>query len=258
MLHIETTGQGPDLLMVHGWGMHSSIWTDWAELLAQRFRVHLVDLPGHGCSPDQDMQSLEEWAEAVQRVAPDGAWWLGWSLGGLVAMTAARLFSDKLRGLVLLSSTPKFVKSEDWPCAVDAGVFNQFAAQLDEDIERTLMRFLALQVRGSDNSGAVLRKLRSQMQARPRAQVQALSRGLDLLQQSDLRQVPDGTDMPLHWLFGARDTLVPAAVGAEVKGVSAVIDGAGHAPFLSHPQACAEQLYDWLLAGEKGVDCANY
>ena len=92
MLHIESTGKGPDLVMLHGWGMHSAIWTDWAALLAERFRVHLVDLPGHGLSDASTAASLDDWAEAVKRVAPEGAWWLGWSLGGLVAMQTARLF----------------------------------------------------------------------------------------------------------------------------------------------------------------------
>ena len=50
MLQVDVQGHGPDLVMLHGWGMHSAVWSDWADALASEFRVHCVDLPGHGNS----------------------------------------------------------------------------------------------------------------------------------------------------------------------------------------------------------------
>ena len=49
-MHITVRGQGPDLVMLHGWSMHSAVWHDLADALASRFTLHLVDLPGHGQS----------------------------------------------------------------------------------------------------------------------------------------------------------------------------------------------------------------
>jgi pimeloyl-[acyl-carrier protein] methyl ester esterase len=49
-LHIESEGAGPDLVLLHGWAMHGGIWRDVREQLARHFRLHLVDLPGHGFS----------------------------------------------------------------------------------------------------------------------------------------------------------------------------------------------------------------
>ena len=49
-LHVEYEGAGPDLVLLHGWAMHSGIWRDVRERLARHFRLHLVDLPGHGRS----------------------------------------------------------------------------------------------------------------------------------------------------------------------------------------------------------------
>ena len=104
------------------------------------------------------------------RVVPQGAWWLGWSLGGLLAQQAAHMFPGALRGLVLVAGTPRFVKADDWPYGVDSEVFGQFASQLKDDSERTLTRFLSLQVRGAKDSAATLRQLRSRLQQRPLAQ----------------------------------------------------------------------------------------
>ena len=50
-LHVEVSGSGPDLVLLHGWGMNAAVWGEVATALAQHFRLHCVDLPGHGASP---------------------------------------------------------------------------------------------------------------------------------------------------------------------------------------------------------------
>ncbi|MGB5339321.1 MAG: alpha/beta fold hydrolase, partial [Gammaproteobacteria bacterium] len=49
-LYTHTSGAGPDLLLVHGWGLHSGIWDGLAPLLEPHYRVTRMDLPGHGRS----------------------------------------------------------------------------------------------------------------------------------------------------------------------------------------------------------------
>ncbi len=49
-LHVESLGDGPPLVLLHGWAMHSGIWGPLVPRLAKRNRVHAVDLPGHGHS----------------------------------------------------------------------------------------------------------------------------------------------------------------------------------------------------------------
>lgn len=255
MLHHEARGAGPDLVMVHGWGMHSGIWSDWADTLAGRFRVHLVDLPGHGQSDFTVGGALDDWSAALADVVPDGAFVLGWSLGGLVAQNLARLAPQKLRALVLVASTPRFVRAPDWPCAVEGAVFSQFAAGLEQSVERTLVRFLSLQVRGADGGGDLLRRLRMQLKARPYPRPAALRAGLRLLEDGDLRASPPVAGASPYWLFGERDTLVPLAVRDRVPGQYQVVAGAGHAPFLSHPGECSGCVGAWLEQAEAGAEC---
>jgi pimeloyl-[acyl-carrier protein] methyl ester esterase len=241
MLHSETAGNGPDLVLLHGWGMHSGIWGEWLGYLRRCFRVTLVDLPGHGRSDLEQCYDLNCWAEAVLAVAPARAWWVGWSLGGLVALAAAEQAPVRLRGLVLLAATPRFVAGGDWKSAVSAEVFRGFAQNLEDDSQRALARFLALQVRGAEQGSNTLRRLRSGLRSRPAADPQALRIGLDFLQWADLRRTMSELDLPLFWLLGERDTLVPARLAREISlDGGALIAGAGHAPFLSHPRECAE------------------
>ena len=247
VLHVDVQGDGPDLVLLHGWGMHGGIWSNWARQLGQCFRIHLVDLPGHGDSPCQGQGELDDWAAAVQEVVPEQAWWLGWSLGGLVSLAAAETHPGAIRGLTLMATTPRFVATAGWKQAVDAAVFDQFAKQLQADVERTLVRFLSLQVKGAEHGGETLRSLRSGLRQKPQPDGDALRTGLRFLQQADLRHVLAASELPLFWLLGERDTLVPAGVRHEFPAVqSSIISGAGHAPFLSHPEQCTAQLKDWL------------
>jgi len=237
--------------------MHGGIWADWAGELASHFRVWAVDLPGHGNSDYQGRDTLDSWASAVQDVVPENAWWLGWSLGGLVSMAALAGQRKNIRGLVLMASTPCFVASLNWKPAVDAQVFDQFAQQLQTDIDRTLTRFLSLQVRSADRSGDTLRKLRDELKKRPQASIDSLCSGLRFLQESDMRHVLTDPVAPVYWLLGERDTLVPSEVRNSFPDIpSILIEGAGHAPFLSHAARCSEQLDRWLLKDEKRVQHA--
>ncbi|MGB5298873.1 MAG: pimeloyl-ACP methyl ester esterase BioH [Thiogranum sp.] len=252
VLHVDVQGDGPDLVLLHGWGMHSGIWSSWARQLGQYFRIHLVDLPGHGDSPSQGQGGLDDWATAVREVVPEQAWWLGWSLGGLVSLAAAGTHPGTIRGLALLATTPRFVATAGWQQAVDVQVFDRFAKQLQADVERTLLRFLSLQVKGAEHSGETLRCLRSELRKKSQPDSEALSTGLRFLQQADMRHVLAAHEIPLFWLLGERDALVPADVRHEFPAIqSSMISGAGHAPFLSHPDQCTGQLKHWLLRGKR-------
>ena len=51
-LHVEVVGDGPPLVLIHGWGLHGGVFAPLVDRLSDRFRMHLVDLPGHGGSRD--------------------------------------------------------------------------------------------------------------------------------------------------------------------------------------------------------------
>ena len=45
-ISVEQFGQGPDLVLLHGWGMNGAVWHGIAQPLAAHYRLHLVDLHG--------------------------------------------------------------------------------------------------------------------------------------------------------------------------------------------------------------------
>jgi magnesium chelatase accessory protein len=48
--HVQTRGEGPALLMIHGTGASSHSWAALADILADRFTLVMPDLPGQGFS----------------------------------------------------------------------------------------------------------------------------------------------------------------------------------------------------------------
>ena len=75
----------------------------------------------------------------------------------------------------------------------------------------------------------------------------SLEQGLELLMQTDLRQALAALTVPTLWLYGEKDTLVSAETATRVTELlpsaeTAMIAGAGHAPFLSHPNRCLSAL----------------
>jgi len=244
----ETSG----LVLVHGWGMNAVVWEGLPTALTEGRRLWRIELPGHGASPFEPRHdSCAAWADACLASAPERAVWIGWSLGGLIALEAALKAPERISALILLTAMPRFVYVPDWPAAMDTHVLARFHAELLADPAGTLQRFLALQVKGSEAARDILRTLRRELAQRPAPVPAALAVGLDLLRDTDLRDRIGALACPTLWLFGQRDTLVPAAASENIARLlpqarRRVIAGAAHAPFLSHPEATGEAIVRFL------------
>lgn len=245
-MHIEIAGEGPPLVLIHGWALHAGVFAPLVQRLADRHRLYLVDLPGHGYSRDAGvLLELEACvAEITARTPP--AVWLGWSLGGLFALHAAAT-QAQVRGLVMLAATPRFVRGGDWLHAVDPAVFLQFGQDLERDYAGTLERFLALDTIGSEHAREELRTLKQTLYARGEPAPRALQKGLALLENSDLRALLPALAIPSLWLSGRRDRLVSPAGMHEAAALAPLsrhveIAGGGHAPFLGHADCVAMEV----------------
>ncbi len=245
-LATRAEGRGPDLVLVHGWGLNAAVWAPLAARLAHRHRVTCIELPGHGASPPPGDGGAAGLVEALLAAAPARAAWLGWSLGGLLALAAARAAPGRITRLGLLATNPCFTRREDWPWAMAPEVLAGFARDLEAQPQRTLQRFLGLVARGAP-SADTLRDLRRRVLEAPAPHPRGLALGLELLRDWDLRPALASLSQPLWLGFGERDTLVPVAVADAVAGLQPTaritrFAGAGHAPLLSHPEALLAAL----------------
>jgi len=110
-------GQGPDVLLIHGWPLYSATWRNVAPLIARHYRVHLLDLPGTGHSEwdDNSRISLLEHAESV-RTAIDILGLESYALvahnsGAVITRLVAADDPDRVTGLVISGSEIPETKS---------------------------------------------------------------------------------------------------------------------------------------------------
>lgn len=249
--HVEIIGQGKPLVLIHGWGMHSGVWQPLVKQLSKKYMMYLVDLPGMGNSRPIEPYHLYAMADAVAEVIPGVSDVLGWSLGGLVAQCIAANQPDRVRRLVLVSTTPCFVNKADWQAGIDPANFNTFAKNVNADYKRTILQFLTLQCMKASDARSTIKELRASFELKPTPTQTTLERALHVLLESDLREQAPSIRKPALLIHGDRDTLAPVQAAHWMaqnlpKGFLRVMSGAAHAPFLSHREAFIASLDQFL------------
>jgi len=254
-LYTEVKGEGHNVVLLHGWGMHGGLWGKFGELLSKDFKTHTIDLPGYGYSKDIDneftLDSLTDTTEEYVKNLNTSVSLIGWSLGGLIAQNILKRKKTKLEKVVLVATTPSFTKKPDWHDAMEQSVFNNFSSDLKVDYKKTLKRFLSLQTRGSELSRDELRELNNKLSERGEPNIKALEKGLAILSSADLRNESQ-SEIPAMVILGERDTLVPVEVISEFESMflkieKLILEKTGHAPFISNPGLCAEKIKDFIL-----------
>ena len=258
-LHVEIRGEGPDLVLLHGWALHGGTWGPWLEELERHARLHVIDLPGHGRSDwSTGVGDLEGLARAVLPGVPTDAAVLGWSLGGLVALELARRQPGQVRALVLVATTPRFLAGPGWEHGMRPEVLETFTQGLVSDYRATVQNFLTLQTRGDERARETLRLLRSRLASHGDPDPRALQAGLGILRNADLRDALPRIAVPTLVVAGEHDRLTPASAGRELAATLPMarfrlIERSGHAPFLSHPGEVLAELTGFLARHAAGT-----
>jgi pimeloyl-[acyl-carrier protein] methyl ester esterase len=140
---------------------------------------------------------------------------------------------------VLIGTTPRFLRSDDWVHGAEGTTLEQMRARLAEDYRGTVNDFLELQVRGSRDAAAVHSTLRAALLQHGEAQPPALQAGLALLAATDLRKQLVSVRIPALVIAGQYDRVTAPAASAALAAMLPQaqyleIPHAAHAPFLSH------------------------
>lgn len=257
-LAYRRSGEGPALILLHGWAMSSVVFAEVMAELERDFTVLAPDLPGHGQSdpgPGYGCQALAndlaEWISALDLQAAD---LLGWSMGGEVALalTASAAVRRRLRALVLVATTPRFVAAEDWTAGLPATQVRALARDLRRSYLKTMGDFFSLQFQGETLAAERYQQiLRFAVRAGRLPAPEVALAGLETLATEDWRNLLPQLPLPTLVIHGGLDPIVLAAAG---EFLAATIPQAtlelwpevGHAPFLSAPQRFCDRLRTFL------------
>jgi pimeloyl-[acyl-carrier protein] methyl ester esterase len=257
-IYIETLGQGPELVLLHGWGFHSGVFKPLAKRLSLHYRLTLVDLPGFGKSASMHASyNMEQMVERLLKKLPKHAIWIGWSLGGLIGLWIACFVPSRVRKLLTITSSPKFVAEENWP-GISRQRLNDFCDSLKIDPYQTLIRFLILQNYNMSNIKTISKFIKKEfldlkfdLDNNSTHRAISLENGLAFLCAQDLRSCLDKIKCPVLHILGEKDTIVPQSIAGKLQKIMPesqikIILDAGHTPFLSHEAEFLQLVREFL------------
>jgi pimeloyl-ACP methyl ester carboxylesterase len=239
-LHREVAGDGPVVLLTHGFGASSHMFASTIGALAAGYTAIAWDMRGHGRTEVSDdasdysvAASLSDMARLLDEAGADRAVLLGHSLGGYLALEYALAHPAQVAALVLVDTGPGFRSDRrraEWNDMTD-----RYAAALEEQGLDGLPGSEELR-RSVHRGGAT---------------------GLAHTARSTLRQ-EDGhvieqlatIDVPVLVVVGSRDE--PFLAGSEYMATTmpqaelVVIEGSGHAPSVTHPAEFEAALLAFL------------
>ena len=226
----EAAGEGPPVLLSHGYSATSRMWRGQVEALAPRYRIITWDMRGHGQSDSPDDPALYSEAATVGDMAAildalgiDVSVIGGLSLGGYMSLAFHLAHPGRVRALMLFDTGPGYrnpAGREAWNRTAEA-------------------RAVAFETRGLDalGSGAEVRIA----QHRSSKGLALAARGM--LAQFDSRVIEplEGIRVPTLVLVGEKDEPFLGAtdyMAAKIPGAQkVVIPGAGHAANIDNPAA---------------------
>ena len=247
-IHYEVHGQGPAVLLSHGYSATCRMWDGQIDALKDRFQVIVWDMRGHGQSDYPDAPSAYSEALTVGDIAAlldvvgaRKAIVGGLSLGGYMSLAFYRAHPERVSALLIIDTGPGFKKDDA------RAAWNKRALATADRFEREGLEVL--------KSASRERSTVSHRDARGLA---LAARGM--LTQRDARVIevlPD-IKVPSLVVVGADDTPFLAAsdyMAAKIPGAKkAVIPAAGHAVNIDQPQAFIEAVLPFLDSLPKGAE----
>jgi len=257
--NVKTEGSGPAVLALHGFTGSVATWRGFAEAARGDFTVVAVDMLGHGASdaPDDSARyAMERCAEdmtaLLDHLGIRRAVWMGYSMGGRIALACATVAPERCAALVLESASPGLSnESERLQRMVNdealARRILREGVQAFVDYWESIPLFASQALRMAEAARAALRAQR----------LKNSSLGLA----NSLRGVGAGAQPPVHdrlpslgvptlCVVGAEDAKFTAFAremcGALPYGKLAVIPEAGHAAHLEQPQRFNQSVLEFL------------
>lgn len=235
-LRWRSEGNGPALVLLHGWALDLDYWNPLAAALAQRFRLLRFDRRGFGLSaglPDIH-RNVGDLQAVLQAAGEQRAALVGMSQGARLALHFARRFPARVRGLVL-DGAPAVESEPELPLARYRGLLeSEGLAALREDI----LRHPLMQLQTTD---AAARRLLADMLAR--------YRGLDLVNAATRAAPPELRRIaaPTLVINGALDSPERLAAGEKLQATlpharRIVLPAAGHLALLDDPSGYVQAL----------------
>jgi pimeloyl-ACP methyl ester carboxylesterase len=240
-MRVIDEGQGQPLLLIHGFPLDLTMWTDQAALAAE-LRLIRFDLPGFGAGPPAERfdQSMAGYADAacaaLDQVGVKRAAACGLSMGGYILFELWRRHPERISALVFADTRAEADTPEGRQARLD-GIAKLRGGRRQELLEGYLPKLLAP---ASLARPAIVERVRAMSSAASDAGIVAALQAMH--DRPDSTPVLATIRVPTLIVVGAEDALTPPAMARVIhRGVAGSklveIPGAGHLAPLENPEA---------------------
>lgn len=266
-LHAEVAGSGLPVVLIHGFTGTGDSWRSLVDVLAPDFTTIGVDLVGHGRSGHPAASERYEMRRAVDDLAAllhtlgyERAAWLGYSLGGRVALQVAVHRPDCVSALVLEGATPGLETAEERAARVAAD--EALAQRLErEGLEAFVDYWQSIGLWDSqrrtltEEQRAVLRRGRL---AQDPVGLAGSLRGMGTGAQEWVGDRLGGIGVPVLLTAGTLDTKFSAIAREMAAAIPhatlRLVEDAGHAAHLERPDAFNAMVREFLLGARARLE----
>ena len=239
-IHYEVYGDGPALILTHGYSSTSAMWEGQIEALSKQYKLVLWDMRGHGKSdypadPNAYSEALTigDIAALLDQIGTRRAIVGGLSLGGYMSLAFYRTHPERVAALLIIDTGPGFKKDEA------RTAWNKRAHETAERFERDGLSVLKS-----------LSRERSSVTHRDARGLALAARGMLTQRDASVMEVLPEIAVPSLIVVGADDTPFLAAsdyMAAKIPGAKkVVIPSAGHAVNIDQPQAFIDAVLPFL------------
>lgn len=257
--NVDRSGSGPPVVLLHGFTGSLHTWYDLRRALDREFTTIAVDLVGHGASGSpasveryRMRRAVDDLAALLRAIGFDRAAWLGYSLGGRVALQVAVHRPDSMSALILEGASPGIESAEGRQARVEAD--ERLAQMIEHDgLETFVAYWEALPLWASQ--ATTLTEVQRESLRRQRLGQRGIGlanslRGMGTGSQEWLGDRLHEIGVPVLLTAGSLDERY-AEIAREMalaipESTVRLIDGAGHAAHLERPDAFEDAVLAFL------------
>ncbi|MFC1704090.1 alpha/beta fold hydrolase [Candidatus Omnitrophota bacterium] len=251
----RSLGHGKPLVFIHGWAADSSFWQYQQDFFKRRFRVVVLDLPGHGRSEwkKTDLKTIaKDINHILQALKVTKTTVIGSSLGGLVALKLISLFPQRIEQLVLVGSNAKFAKAKGYTFGLTKKQIRDLYQMLDKSfIEMLEVFFRTLFTYEERKTGGFPRVWSLIRQRKHQPNKEALKALLLLLEKEDVRADLKKITARSLIINGKKDYIASPGSSHYLKkkikkARLEILEDCGHIPFMTQPQTFNQIVNNFL------------
>lgn len=247
-IHVKVSGEGPPIVMLHGWTSSHQEWFPFVAELQRSHTVYRWDARAHGGhslsrdTPPTVARMAKDLSLLLEHFDIEKATAVGHSMGALTLWQYIRDFgTTRLGRLCLIDQSPRLLTDDEWKFGIygnfDGVRSGEFIAELEHDFAESVLRLVALglNTRAREKYLANARGWEKSRTALQGLAPKPLITVWKSLTEADYRDVLQDIDLPALLIYGGESNFYHSETAAYVRSriagaVLHIYEGTDHSP----------------------------